>query len=389
MSRPLLTEAGERHGILVVSMDNASHSVSDDDLPSLDFTMPGALDLPPPEPAVLSVPPKPAAVEAPPAHLPPVLIEAARLHAAGDDLEAMRRLEAAIKRGEALGEMTVRVWRALFEVLQALGRRQAFDALALAFARHFELSPPTWSAVAATQHIAHATTGGHAHVHLTGALDARAGAVLKETLKLAQSGAVVRFDLAGVDAVDTAGATLFLRALAALKKTRKDYVLGSPQHLADIIRSSLEAGKRENEALWLLLLELYQQAFMQETFEEAAVNYAVTFEKSPPSWETVPPRELPPMPLAGNKGFFLRGQMIGAGPDAFAALAAMEDDVIEIDAEPLTRIDAGSAQALEQVVAGLAAAGRHVVIRGLSVLNAVFLELQGLARSAELVERTV
>ena len=29
--------------------------------------------------------------------------------------------------------------------------------------------------------------------------------------------------------------------------------------------------------MWLLLLELYQQAFQQDAFEEAAVNYAVTF----------------------------------------------------------------------------------------------------------------
>lgn len=376
-------------------MDSSLPFVSDDNLTSLDFTLPGALDVPPPQPAVpppmaaeQPVETEPVAEEAPPAHLPPVLVEAARLHAAGDDLEAMRRLETAIKRGEALGENPVRVWRALFEVLQILGRRQAFDALALAFARHFELSPPTWNGVAATPHVAHATTGGHAHVQLTGALDARAGAVLKEALKLAQPGAVVRFDLAGVDAADAAGATLLLRALAALKKAGKEYVIGNPQHLAGIITSGLEAGKRENESLWLLLLELYQQAFMQNEFEEAALNYAVSFEKSPPSWEALPSRELPPTPLVGSHGFFLRGQMIGAGPEAFAALAALEGNEIEIDAEPLARIDAGSAQALEQVVAGLAAGGRQVVIRGLSVLNAVFLELQGLARSAGLVERT-
>ena len=42
-------------------------------------------------------------------------------------------------------------------------------------------------------------------------------------------------------------------------------------------------GDRNNEQAWLLLLELYQQLGDQASFDEAAVNYAITFEVSPPS----------------------------------------------------------------------------------------------------------
>jgi len=42
---------------------------------------------------------------------------------------------------------------------------------------------------------------------------------------------------------------------------------------------------------WLMLLDLYQHLGMRAEFEEAAVNYAVTFEISPPSWEPQPGAE--------------------------------------------------------------------------------------------------
>ena len=106
----------------------------DDDLMSLDFTVPGAFDTKPGSPAAPEIPEAPS----PPAPvrqaLPAALQEAATMHAAGRELEAMRRLESAIKTGEDLGDAAVRAWGGLFELLQALGRRPAFDALALTFA---------------------------------------------------------------------------------------------------------------------------------------------------------------------------------------------------------------------------------------------------------------
>ena len=46
-------------------------------------------------------------------------------------------------------------------------------------------------------------------------------------------------------------------------------------------------------ASWqLLLLELLQRLGTQEEFEEWPVDYAVTFELSPPSWEVQPAAKL-------------------------------------------------------------------------------------------------
>ena len=368
----------------------------DDDLMSLDFTVPGAFDTKPGSPAAPEIPEAPS----PPAPvrqaLPAALQEAATMHAAGRELEAMRRLESAIKTGEDLGDAAVRAWGGLFELLQALGRRPAFDALALTFARRFEKSPPTWSPVVEGPHVASESSGGRAHVSLTGMLDAGIGEVLKQTMKLAATSTVVRLDLAKLVDADNDGATLLMRALAALKRAKKEYVFGSPEHLAEILAAKVVPGERRDEAMWLLLLELYQQAYRQDAFEEAAVNYAVTFEVSPPSWEPLSVKSAQPLqtaytPESRSEGFALRGQMLGATAADFAPLHEVlaDSEEFDIDAHNLVRIDAGSARQLLDVLAPLQAAGKKLRIVGLSTLVAAYLETLGFAEVAELRARVI
>ncbi|MDK9702975.1 MAG: STAS domain-containing protein [Sulfuritalea sp.] len=366
----------------------------DDDLMSLDFTVPGAFDTKPEEPAAPEIPPPPA----PPARpsLPPALTEAATMYAKGQDLEAMRRLEAAIKTGEDLGDSAVRAWGCLFELLQALGRRPAFDALALTFARRFEKSPPAWNAVVDGPHTASESSGGRAHVSLSGVLSANIGEVLKQTMKLAATSTVMRIDLAKLTDVDNNGATLLMRGLAALKRAKKEIVFGSPEHLAQILAAKVVPGERSNEAMWLLLLELYQQAFRQEAFEEAAVNYAVTFEVSPPSWEALPARteDLPQEEVlaeAKTEELALRGQMIGATAADFAPLeaAVAARDEFDVDAHNLVRIDPASAGQLLGVLKRLRGAGKKLKLVGLSTLVAAYLETLGFAEVVELRSRAI
>lgn len=318
------------------------------------------------------------------------------MYAAGRELDALRRLEAAIKTGEDLGDAAVRAWGGLFELLQVLGRRPAFEALALTFARRFEMSPPAWSAVAEDTNTASETTGGRAHVSLTGTLNAGIGEVLKQTMKLAATSTLVRMDLAKLVDADNDGATLLLRALAALKKAKKEFVFGSPEHLAQILAAKVTPGERRNEAMWLLLLELYQQAYRQEAFEEAAVNYAVTFEVSPPSWEALPPKnagapgQAPTHAAPKAEGFALRGQLLGAAAD-FAPLEAVlaGRNEFDIDARNLVRIDAGSAGELLNVLTRLHAEGKKLRIIGLSTLVAAYLEVLGFAKVVGLRTRAV
>ncbi len=376
----------------------------DEGLISLDFTVPGAFD-PKPEPvapeASPAAEPQPEPEPEPPPQprrppLPAPLREAAEMYAAGQELDAMRRLEAAIKGNEDLGDAAVRAWGGLFELLQVLGRRPAFDALALTFARRFEQSPPTWSPVVVGPHVASESSGGRAHVALTGSLNAGVGEVLKQAMKLATTSNIVRIDVAKLDDADNDGATLLMRALAALKRAKKEYVFGGPEHLAAILAGKLEVGERRDEAMWLLLLELHQQAYQQEAFDETAVNYAITFEVSPPSWEPIKHHgdteaSEPALPADKADGFVLRGQLLGAGAVEFAALEAALGDKqeLDIDAHNLVRIDRASAGVLLDVLTRLHANGKTLRIIGLSPLVAAFMEVQGYADVAELRTRAI
>lgn len=367
--------------------------MSDDDL-SLDFT---SMVPSPPVPAVESVPPAvpepppPSPPEPPPAPTPPALpgalVEAADLHARGEAVDACRRLEAALKHGETRGEHEERTWLALFQLLQQLERKPAYESLALAFAKRFEKSPPAWQALAKGGALG-MSTGGHAHVGLEGALDAAVGASLKQLMKLAQTNSCVRLDVGKLVEVDDDGCTLLLRALAALKKAKRECVVGRPEPLIALLQGQVVVGERLHEPMWQLLLELLQKTFDQTAFEEAAVNYAVTFEVSPPSWEgpAAPPPSGAPAAAVPSAVFCLEGQIIGAGEGDFAGMARLpaSDDAVMLGAERLVRIDAPSAMALKTVLQQQFAAGRRVTMTGLSQLVAIFLEQNGCGEFATL-----
>jgi anti-anti-sigma regulatory factor len=376
----------------------------EDDLMDLDFTVPGAFEAkaePEPAPAPVAETPAPPPEPAPPPPpvrppLPPALTEAATMYASGKELDAMRRLEAAIKSNENLGDSTIRAWACLFELLQVLGRQPAFDALALTFARRFEKSPPAWSASAEDDNLAAETTGGRAHVALSGVLNVGVGEVLKQAMKLAATSTLVRMDVSKLTDADNNGATLLMRGIAALKRAKKEFVFGSPEHLAEILEKKLVVGERTNQEMWLLLLELHQQAFHQEAFEEAAVNYAITFEVSPPSWEAPPAHsedaaKAPAKPLPHAETFALAGQMLGVGAANYSTLDAMlkSRDEFDIDTRKLARIDATAAKELQGVLNRFKGAGKRLRLIGLSTLVAVYLESLDFHDVVELKPRAI
>lgn len=318
------------------------------------------------------------------------------MYAAGKELDAMRRLEAAIKSNENLGDSTIRAWACLFELLQVLGRQPAFDALALTFARRFEKSPPAWNAATDDESVAAESSGGRAHVALGGVLNVGVGEVLKQAMKLAATSTLVRMDVSKLTDADNNGATLLMRGIAALKRAKKEFVFGSPEHLAGILEKKLVVGERSNQEMWLLLLELHQQAFHQEAFEEVAVNYAITFEVSPPSWEAPPARSEEAAKAADKsvpppEGFALAGQMLGVGAANYTNLDAVlkSRDEYDIDARKLVRIDPAATHELHGVLNRFKGAGKRLRLVGLSTLIAVYLEARDFHDVVDLKPRAI
>jgi anti-anti-sigma regulatory factor len=221
--------------------------------------------------------------------LTPVLENAALLFANGQAKGAREILEQGLQT-EPDTRRAVLAWLALFDLLQRLDDRQRFEQLALQFVVAFERSAPMWE----ERHALPDPTppkmvvGLGRLVALVGALGEPSQVQVDALLRAAAEPAPVRLDVAGITAVDDAGARLFTTALRDLRRGR---VLLQWQGL-DKLRKLLDARVQaaaggEEEGCWLLLLELLQWQGDQGAFDERAVEYAITFELSPPSWESL------------------------------------------------------------------------------------------------------
>lgn len=67
-------------------------------------------------------------------------------------------------------------------------------------------------------------------------------------------------------------------------RAKQDIELLGREALGELLQAQVETGRPDGKACWLLLLELCQLQGRQEAFEEIAIDYAVTFEVTTPSW---------------------------------------------------------------------------------------------------------
>ncbi len=333
-------------------------------------------------------------------HEIPQAIEQAAMLYSIDQAEAASEALEAVVRSADLGRYAARAWGMLFELYQMQSRRQDFEHLAADYAAKFESSPPTWMAGDEPVAAAPKAPANKTSVSLTGALNAKAQETLKQVFKIAEKNPVVRLEVGKVTEVDEQGCTLLNVVLKQLKQARKECVLGGADKLAALLAKAIVPGQREHEQTWLLLLELYQQLANQEAFDDAAVNYAVTFEVSPPSYEvpklrpgqagpkTEPEPEGEAEPEA-DAACALEGVISSANDNAFAIIRARAESVAEIivDASRLRRMDFVAATNLMNLVSALAAAHKTVRLTKASHLLAALWEVIGLDRVARIETR--
>lgn len=321
--------------------------------------------------------------------LDPFVEKAAMLFASDQAAAARAALEPAVKGGES----SESAWDMLFELYQLTGKHEAFETLALAYAARFEKSPPTWVESLSEVRDPALATGGRAFMALTSILNAKSDEVLKQLLRMAAGNQWVRLDLSRLADADNGGCSLLLSALKKLRQEKRECVLNGADHLATILKRKIVPGEGKNESIWLLLLELYQRLYRQELFEETALQYAITFEVSPPSFEApraksvaVPAADRVP---AQNGVLSLSGEIVGAGASVFAPLlaAAEGQDEIVVDASRLQRMDFVSAGNLLNAMLALQAAGKRVRISGVSHLVAGLFAVIGIGEIATVETR--
>jgi ABC-type transporter Mla MlaB component len=329
--------------------------------------------------------------------IPAAIEEAAILFANGQLEEAHARATKALEQ-EDLGAWKLQMWLMLFDLLQHLGRKQEFEEKALDFVVKFERSPPAWvdAPTAAARANPAMRTGGLAHVALTGVLGAQSAAALDQLKKAAERQPKLRLDFAKLQSIEPAGCTLLRDTLRAFKAGKKDVYLTGEARILELLREAARAGDTSVDvAVWLLLLDLYQMLGMQDEFEEAAVNYAVTYEVSPPSWEAPPPRPKPlevSQPIAletGDDAFHLVGDVAGQSDQLFTDITAYArgHNPVTLELAAAKRIDFVNAGRLLNVLEKQQAEGKELVIRGAGEMIIALFAVMGITKIARVIPR--
>jgi len=327
------------------------------------------VSVPDPAPGLEDLP-DPAAVPA----TAPAVEEGAILYANGQAAAAESLLRDSLA---DFGRIERLPWWMLFDLYQATGQESRFESIAIDYASHFETSPPAWQPPPPAQDVPQ-LTGVAATESFGPVLDGGIAPRLQRLL--AAHAPLVRVDVGAVRSADATGCTLLLKALQALRKEGRELVLAGADALMATLRPMLAVGDRTTgEAPWLLLLELLLLSNREKDFEESAMDYCVTFELSPPSFET--PRHVStaaPAPVAGDR-FLLPPLALGECAALLDAVDAYAEgrDILVLDCSRLARMDYACATALQGRLRVHTEQQRRVELRDLNHLVAALLRLLG------------
>ncbi len=282
------------------------------------------------------------------------------------------------------------IWQMLLDLYKFTGQRAPFDECGLAYARSFEKSPPPWDGHDAP---AQGTRASTPSVAMGAALTEQAARQFDRVREAALKGGAVRIDLTRLRSADETGCRLLREMMIALRRASATVRLSGSKTLANMLAGQVKAGRRENQHMWLLLLDMLQTTDDIERFEEIAVDYAVTFEESPPSWEpqamtelVASTSELGSVAPPPAEGFVLEGDVLGASAEPVRALAAFaaERSSVEVDCARLRRMDFVCAGALCNVLATLQAQGKLVTLKDVNAMVAALLRVMGVDQVAQL-----
>jgi anti-anti-sigma regulatory factor len=289
-----------------------------------------------------------------------------------------------------------RLWLMLFDLYLLTGQKTAFEALASDYAQCFGQCSPAWRDSPRKAGVTKAVASVVFKGHLSGDNESSFNAVRKAM----ETNTGLRLDLSTVENFDVAGCGRLLGMMHKARKARRQIELLGVDKIRERLKSCIKPGTAEGGDYWLLLLEIYQSQGVQERFEDLAIDYAVTFEISPPSWEerrvasTQPESEqaLAVAPVPGDRSTPDAYQAQGdIRASRFADLATFIEvhDPVFIDCSGLSRIDFVSAGALLNVLSSAKRSGKRIVFRHPNHLVAELFKVVGLTAIADIVPANI
>ena len=310
--------------------------------------------------------------------------QVAVLYANGQDAVVRPLLESLL--GAYPGNEGLRLWLMLFDFLQLTGDRAAFEKLGADFVQTCEMSPPTWRQLTPAPASAPAAPGVGVCT-LQGVMTSEDTAALLPLADALKAKRPLRVDCSRLLGCDDEIAGRLAELLMSARRQGAVIVLEQIEGIIPRLRSRLNVGEAQNTRTWLLVLELLQRHGTQDEFEMCAIDFAVTFERSPPSWESVP---LPKLPAgtkpaqSADKAHYLSGEIKNSRFEDLAAVLNAEDHVV-LDFSAVRRLDFVSAGQLVNRLVPVKDSGREVVIRSPNHLIAELMAVVGLNKFARII----
>ncbi len=353
-----------------------------------------------------------------------LLDETAILFANGQSDSAERGLHGALT-SDSLGAATERGWRMLLELQNQRGSHAVFAETAARFTRQHRISAPAWFDYAAAGRplatapdtaaaqppadgqgvnpAARAAAEAIPIVVLPPTIDAGIVKPLEELKSLATSHPRLLLDVGATRSVNMVGAELLLRVFNAFRRAPHELQFAGIDALQTALRRAIEPGRRDpSDAAWMLLMEVQRLQNRQADFEETGIQYCITYEVSPPSWEPPPPNirlcQRPPSPLrpaappptspmtiAPDGALEWRGEILAEDDPQInrLILAARDRKPVTVDCSGLRRMAFSPASALLGHLCKLQQGGVAVEFRNVNALVAALWQLLGIPSVAQ------
>ena len=222
----------------------------------------------------------------------PELDEAVIAFANADFIQCEQDLTALIGAGAARREHH-ETWHVLFDMYRAVGQQLKFESLALDYANLFGRSSPQWfsmpkqvadAAAAADDRPKAPRSAGEVGWMSPATLDIEA--VIKLDSSTLQLPLPWVLDWSGMTRIDTEAAAELASLFRRWAKQNVEMRWLSGEQLLGTLQEAAPPGIRDADpAFWMARLEALRLANRPDQFDEAAIDYCVTYEVSPPSWE--------------------------------------------------------------------------------------------------------
>jgi ABC-type transporter Mla MlaB component len=363
----------------------------------------------------------------------PELEEASIRFANGDDAGA----EAGLL--EVLSPTGARVdhdetWLTLFDLYRSTGQQERFETAAIDFAGRFGRSAPQWysipEAVGRMSAPAAAPTGGANQAVANWTCPATLGTqtIAAMNAALAKAQAPWKLSWAKLNAIDAGAIDPLTKQFTQWASQPVQLRFIGADNIEKVLKDATPSGdKGVNPAWWKLRMEVLRVMHRPDEFELVALDYCVTYEVSPPSWESArcefKPLQADGSYMAGHtiigeafrdslsSGLSmaygdtaavgtnsqmsnvatveLAGQILGDATEALDMLEAktLGADIIVISCTRLIRIDFSAAGTLLNWVTSRQAEGRQVQFVEVHRLVAAFFNVIGISEHARVIAR--